>query len=71
MRLDCLTCPQAYFTHDIGLPLTMTPDYETLSCTLTFGATPPSHDRGYIYIYIYIYMYVCVCIYIYVYICKP
>jgi hypothetical protein len=36
---------QAYFTHDIGLPLTMTPNYEDFSCTLTFRATPPSHDR--------------------------
>mmetsp|Transcript_42952 Transcript_42952/g.135668 ORF Transcript_42952/g.135668 Transcript_42952/m.135668 type:complete len:340 (-) Transcript_42952:1920-2939(-) len=37
----CKVPTQNFFTNDIGLPLTMIPDYETLGCTFVFGATPP------------------------------
>lgn len=45
----CQIPTQEYFTEDIGLPLTMKPDYEDYSCTLTFGATapPPSLDPAF------------------------
>jgi hypothetical protein len=33
--------PTQNFFSSVGLPLTMVPDYETQSCTLIFGATPP------------------------------
>ena len=37
----CKAPTQDFFTHGVGLPLTMVPDYETQSCTLIFGASPP------------------------------
>jgi hypothetical protein len=35
------TIPQSFFTEDLGMPVTMTPDFDTLSCTMTFGQRPP------------------------------
>lgn len=32
---------QAFFTEELGMPLTMNPDLETLACEMVFGATPP------------------------------
>lgn len=32
---------QEFFAQHMGLPLTMTPDYETLSCTFAFSQVPP------------------------------
>ena len=31
---------QEFFAQDMGLPLTMTPNYEDFSCQFSFGATP-------------------------------
>jgi hypothetical protein len=36
---------QEFFARDMGLPLTMTPNYDDASCQFSFGATPkPWHD---------------------------
>ena len=32
---------QGFFTEELGMPLTMTPDFETQSCLMVFGASPP------------------------------
>jgi hypothetical protein len=32
---------QAFFTEEFGLPLTMNPNFEDLSCDMVFGAPPP------------------------------
>jgi hypothetical protein len=41
----CKAPTQDFFTNGVGLPLTMIPDYETQSCTLIFGASPPPIGR--------------------------
>lgn len=38
---SCKIPTQRFFDLDMGLPLTMTPDYETFECQFAFGATPP------------------------------
>ena len=40
LRPDSDICPKTS-AETVGLPLTMVPDFETTSCTLHFGATPP------------------------------
>jgi len=37
----CKLPTQRFFTEDLGLPLTMTPNFEDLSCQMVFGAPPP------------------------------
>ncbi|MDB9525516.1 DUF4033 domain-containing protein [Oscillatoria sp. CS-180] len=37
----CKLPTQKFFTQDFGIPLTMTPNFEDLSCEMVFGATPP------------------------------
>ena len=37
----CKLPTQTFFTEKFGIPLTMTPDFEDLSCTMVFGQTPP------------------------------
>jgi len=37
----CKGPTQAFFTEDVGLPLTMIPDFETMGCQFVFGASPP------------------------------
>lgn len=32
---------QSFFTDRVGLPLTMNPNFEDLSCEMLFGKTPP------------------------------
>jgi Beta-carotene isomerase D27-like, C-terminal len=32
---------QEFFAKDMGLPLTMTPNYDDFSCQFSFGVTPP------------------------------
>lgn len=32
---------QTFFTEQLGMPLTMEPDFETFECTMTFGKRPP------------------------------
>ncbi|MGB3615553.1 MAG: DUF4033 domain-containing protein [Elainellaceae cyanobacterium] len=36
----CKLPTQAFFTEQFGIPLTMTPDFETLSCNMVFGQPP-------------------------------
>jgi len=36
----CKIPTQNFFIEDMGLPLTMTPDYETGECQFSFGLTP-------------------------------
>ena len=37
---SCKIPTQKFFNEDMGLPLTMTPDYETGECQFSFGLTP-------------------------------
>lgn len=37
----CKLPTQAFFTEQFGIPLTMTPNFEDLSCTMVFGQLPP------------------------------
>jgi hypothetical protein len=37
---SCKIPTQNFFLEDMGLPLTMTPDYETHECQFSFGVTP-------------------------------
>eukprot|EP00240_Pyramimonas_obovata_P001965 CAMPEP_0118927554 /NCGR_PEP_ID=MMETSP1169-20130426/4994_1 /TAXON_ID=36882 /ORGANISM="Pyramimonas obovata, Strain CCMP722" /LENGTH=441 /DNA_ID=CAMNT_0006869331 /DNA_START=224 /DNA_END=1549 /DNA_ORIENTATION=+ len=41
----CKMPTQAFFTEEVGLPLTMVPNYETFECQFVFGATPPPADK--------------------------
>jgi hypothetical protein len=39
---ECSKRPtQSFFTDTLGLPLTMTPNFEDLSCEMKFGVPPP------------------------------
>jgi hypothetical protein len=37
----CKLPTQRFFTEDFGIPLTMTPNFEDLSCEMVFGEIPP------------------------------
>mmetsp|Transcript_23565 Transcript_23565/g.54816 ORF Transcript_23565/g.54816 Transcript_23565/m.54816 type:complete len:143 (+) Transcript_23565:582-1010(+) len=37
---SCKIPTQNFFLQEMGLPLTMTPDYETFECQFAFGRTP-------------------------------
>jgi hypothetical protein len=37
----CKIPTQAFFTQEFGIPLTMTPNFEDLSCEMMFGQMPP------------------------------
>ena len=41
----CKHPTQDFFNNEFGLPLTMNPNYETLSCELVFGQSPPSQEE--------------------------
>ena len=45
---SCKIPTQEFFEKDMGLPLTMEPDYETFECQFSFGKTPPplEHDEA-------------------------
>jgi hypothetical protein len=45
----CKVPTQSFFTNDFGLPLTMNPNFEDLSCDMIFGQAPPplEHDPVY------------------------
>ncbi len=45
----CKVPTQKFFTEKFGIPLTMTPDFEDLSCKMTFGqiASTPETDAAY------------------------
>lgn len=38
----CKLPTQAFFTEKFGIPLTMTPNFDDLSCTMVFGQLPPA-----------------------------
>jgi hypothetical protein len=38
--------PQRFFTDDFGLPLTMNPNFEDLSCEMIFGQAPPENLKN-------------------------
>ena len=40
----CKLPTQSFFTEKFGIPLTMTPNFEDLSCTMVFGQLPPAHQ---------------------------
>ena len=41
----CKAPVQAFFTEELGMPLTMDPDFETLECRMVFGKSPPSLEE--------------------------
>jgi hypothetical protein len=41
----CKIPTQKFFLEDMGLPLTMTPDYETYECQFSFGHTPGTQEE--------------------------
>nr|AFI78797.1 putative D27 family protein [Nitella hyalina] len=41
----CKLPTQDFFTNDFGLPLTMNPDYEDMSCEMIFGQAPPPPEE--------------------------
>lgn len=40
---------QSFFTNDFGMPLTMNPNFEDLSCDMIFGQTPPPLEQDPVY----------------------
>lgn len=38
----CKIPTQKFFTEEVGLPVTLSPNYETFECQFTYGATPPA-----------------------------
>merc|ERR1712238_166188 len=42
---SCKIPTQNFFLEDMGLPLTMTPDYETHECQFSFGKLPNEQDE--------------------------
>jgi Beta-carotene isomerase D27-like, C-terminal len=45
----CKLPTQDFFTQDFGIPLTMTPNFEDLSCDMVFGQVPPAIEDEPIY----------------------
>jgi hypothetical protein len=41
----CKAPTQAFFAEDMGLPLTMTPNYDTFECVFAFGRAPPPPEE--------------------------
>ena len=41
----CKIPTQAFFTDEFGLPLTMNPNFEDLSCEMIFGQAPPPLEQ--------------------------
>ncbi|PSC68169.1 beta-carotene isomerase chloroplastic-like [Micractinium conductrix] len=41
----CKYPTQAFFTEQLGMPLTMTPNFDDYSCEMVFGKRPPSPDE--------------------------
>lgn len=46
MRMHAQIPTQDFFTNDIGLPVTMKPNFEDLSCEMVFGAVRPCCVRA-------------------------
>jgi hypothetical protein len=45
----CKLPTQAFFTQKFGIPMTMTPNFEDLSCDMVFGQMPPPVEQEPIY----------------------
>lgn len=45
----CKMPTQRFFTEGFGIPLTMTPNFEDLSCEMVFGQTPPPLETEAVY----------------------
>ncbi|MEW5316241.1 MAG: hypothetical protein WDW38_007622 [Sanguina aurantia] len=45
----CKMPTQSFFTNEMGLPLTMNPNFETLSCDMIFGQTPVPLSQDAVY----------------------
>ncbi len=45
----CKLPTQNFFTQELGIPLTMTPDFEDFSCKMVFGQVPPPLETEAIY----------------------
>ena len=43
---SCRRPTQDFFGVDMGLPLTMTPDFETFECQFSWGVAPPADEAG-------------------------
>lgn len=41
----CKIPTQDFFTNEFGLPLTMNPNFEDMSCEMIYGQTPPSFEE--------------------------
>lgn len=41
----CKAPVQSFFTEELGMPLTMSPNFEDYSCDMVFGLTPPPLDE--------------------------
>ena len=41
----CKAPVQTFFTKELGMPLTMNPNFENYSCEMVFGLTPPAIDE--------------------------
>ncbi|KAL3817863.1 hypothetical protein ACJIZ3_003768 [Penstemon smallii] len=41
----CKIPTQDFFTNDFGLPLTMTPNFEDMSCEMVYGQVPPPFEE--------------------------
>ncbi len=41
----CKAPVQTFFTVELGMPLTMKPNFEDYSCDMVFGLTPPPVDE--------------------------
>nr|XP_024384455.1 beta-carotene isomerase D27, chloroplastic-like isoform X2 [Physcomitrium patens] len=41
----CKIPTQDFFTNSLGVPLTMTPNFEDMSCEMIYGQTPPSIEE--------------------------
>lgn len=42
----CQVPTQNFFGQNMGLPLTMTPNYDTFECEFAFGRTPPAPEEN-------------------------
>eukprot|EP00882_Tetradesmus_deserticola_P026567 GHRQ01029318.1.p1 GENE.GHRQ01029318.1~~GHRQ01029318.1.p1 ORF type:complete len:237 (+),score=90.34 GHRQ01029318.1:189-899(+) len=45
----CKVPTQSFFTNDFGMPLTMNPNFEDLSCEMVFGQAPPPLEQDAVY----------------------
>nr|PNR55771.1 hypothetical protein PHYPA_006668 [Physcomitrium patens] len=41
---SCKMPTQYFFTKELGMPLTMEPNFEDMSCLMIFGQTPPAFE---------------------------